>query len=59
MIFAFDERPSDAPFVEKIWRIQREYSDSFLSVATSHWDMVVTKYNGQTTLTVPGIELSG
>lgn len=56
MIFTFDERPSDSPFVERIWRTQSERTGSFSSVAMSHWEMVVTRYNGNTILTVRGPE---
>lgn len=56
MNFDFDERPSDSPFVEKIWRTQSERNGSFISAAASQWEMVVTTYNGQTTFTVRGPE---
>ena len=56
MIFAFTERRSDSPFVERIWRADSVNSGDFLSVAASHWEMVVSKLNGQTTLTVRGPE---
>jgi AraC-like DNA-binding protein len=50
------ERPSDSPFVERVWRCHSERSGDFLSVASSHWEMVVTKLDGATTLTVRGPE---
>lgn len=56
MNFIFDERASDSPFVERIWRTQSERSGSFISVAASHWEMVVTRYNGKTPLTLRGPE---
>jgi AraC-like DNA-binding protein len=56
MLFTFEERPSDSPFVERIWRAHSERAGSFLSVAASHWEMVVTKQNGKTFLTVRGPE---
>ena len=56
MIFTFDERPSDSPFVERIWRAHSERAGSFISVAASHWEMVVTRQNGKTMLTVRGPE---
>src|SRR5215207_3682914 len=56
MIFDFEERPSDSPFVEKIWRTQSERTGDFLSVAASQWEMVVSKYRGETTVTVRGPE---
>jgi AraC-like DNA-binding protein len=56
MLFTFEERPSDSPFVERIWRAHSEHAGSFLSVAASHWEIVVTRQNGETFLTVRGPE---
>jgi AraC-like DNA-binding protein len=56
MNLIFDERPSDSPFVERIWRAHSEERVPFLSVAASHWEMVVSYYQGQTTFTVRGPE---
>jgi AraC-like DNA-binding protein len=56
MLFTFEERPSDSPFVERVWRAHSERAGSFLSVAASHWEMVVTRQHGQTFLTVRGPE---
>ena len=56
MIFNFQERPSDSPFVERIWRAQTERTGDFLSVAASQWEMVVSRYHGETTVTVRGPE---
>ncbi len=43
MTFVFQERPSDSPFVEKIWRTQSERAGSFMSLAGSYWEMVVMR----------------
>jgi helix-turn-helix protein len=56
MLFTFEDRPSDSPFVERIWRAHSERPGSFLSVAMSHWEMVVTRQYGKTFLTVRGPE---
>ena len=56
MIFSFEERLSDSPFVERIWRAQSERTGDFLSVAASWWEIVVSKYQGETTITVRGPE---
>jgi AraC-like DNA-binding protein len=56
MSFVFDERPSDSPFVEKIWRTQSEHPGSFISTAESHWEMVITRYQDRATFTVRGPE---
>ncbi len=51
-----DERPSDSPFVERVWCSQSGEGGSFISMAQSHWEMVVTKHRGGMTLTVRGPE---
>jgi len=56
MIFDFEERPSDSPFVERIWYAQSERTGDFLSVAASQWEMVVSEYRGQRVMTVRGPE---
>ena len=56
MLFDFEERLSDSPFVERIWCAQSERTGDFLSIAASQWEMVVAKYRGQTTITVRGLE---
>jgi AraC-like DNA-binding protein len=56
MIFTIDERPSDSPFVERIWRAHSEHAGPFSSIAMSHWEMVVTRHQDKTTLTVRGPE---
>jgi len=56
MDFKVEDRPSDSPFVERIWRSQREQAGTFTSIAESHWGMVVTKYKGRQIFTVRGPE---
>lgn len=56
MLFNSEERFSDSPLVERIWRAESERAGDFLSVAASHWEMVVSRYQGQTTVTVRGPE---
>jgi AraC-like DNA-binding protein len=56
MFLSFDDRPSGSPFVERIWRCRSERAGTFLSIAASHWEMVVTRHAGKTTLTVRGPE---
>jgi hypothetical protein len=56
MLFEFEERPSDSPLVERVWRMQDERAGAFVSLAASNWEMVVTRYRGETTLTVRGPE---
>ncbi|MFN8375611.1 MAG: AraC family transcriptional regulator [Anaerolineae bacterium] len=56
MLFNFDERPSDSPLIEKIWRTHSERPGSFISLAASNCEIVVMKYRGKTTVTVRGPE---
>ena len=55
-IFPFEERQADSPFVEKIWRTRSVPYDAFISIAASHWEMVVTRREGRAYLTVRGPE---
>lgn len=50
--FDIEERPSASSFVEAIWRAHSESTGTFLSQAASHWEIVVTRHAGQTTITV-------
>ena len=56
MSFTFDERRPDSPFVEVIWRTESERAGSFISTASTHSEMVVTRYQGHLSLTVRGPE---
>jgi AraC-like DNA-binding protein len=56
MFIIFDDRPSDSPFVERIWRSHSERAGTFLSIAESRWEMVVMRHKGKTTFIVRGPE---
>jgi AraC-like DNA-binding protein len=56
MFIIFEDRPSDSPFVERIWRSHSERAGVFHSMAASHCEMVVTRHKGKTFLTVRGPE---
>ncbi|HLZ58035.1 MAG TPA: helix-turn-helix domain-containing protein [Ktedonosporobacter sp.] len=56
MIIIDEERPSDSPFVERIWRSHSEGTAPFLSIAVSHCELVVTKLHGKITMMVRGPE---
>ena len=56
MFLIFDDRPSDSPLVERVWRCHSERGGPFLSVAASHFEMVVTRLRGRTSLTLRGPE---
>jgi AraC-like DNA-binding protein len=55
-LFVFEEEALDSPFVEKIWRTRSEPVESFISVAASHWEMVVISQDDTTQLWVRGPE---
>jgi Helix-turn-helix domain len=56
MIIFDEERLSDSPFVERIWRSHSEGASPFLSIAESRCELVVTKLQGKSTMTVRGPE---
>jgi AraC-like DNA-binding protein len=56
MIIFDEDRPSDSPVVERIWRCHSEGADPFLSIAQSRCELVVTRLHGKITLTVRGPE---
>ena len=56
MLFTIEDRPSDSPFVERIWRAQSARTGSLRSIAMSGWEVVLSSYQGKTFLTVRGPE---
>ena len=56
MIFDFETRPSDSPFVQAIYQTRSMGGGSFISNATTQWEMVITKQVGQITLSLRGPE---
>ncbi len=56
MAFDFEGRPSDSPFIESIWRTRSDQAGSFISSASIHFGMVVSRYQGKTIVTVRGPE---
>jgi len=55
-IFLLEERESESPLIDGIWRTRSAPDRSFFSIAKSHWQMVVWTQAGQTHLTVRGPE---
>jgi len=52
-----DERPSDSPFIERVWRsLSEQDAAPFISMAEAHCGLVITKSNDKTFLTVRGPE---
>ena len=56
MFLSFEDRCSDSPFVERIWRCRSSRAGLFSSVAANHWEIVVTRLDGEATLTIRGPE---
>lgn len=55
-LFAFEHRSSSTPFVEATWSTHSRSEGSFLSVAVSHWELVVTRQDEGAWLTIRGPE---
>ena len=55
-LFTFERRSSRSPMIEQTWQTRSEPEESFISVAVSHWEMVVTRRWGSARLTVRGPE---
>jgi len=56
MFLTFDERFSDSPLVERVWRSQSHAAGAFLSMASSHVEIAITRQNGRVFATVRGPE---
>ncbi len=55
-LFDIDEWGSDSGFVEKAWRSHSEPEPAFISIAASHWQIVLTTKRNLTQVTVRGPE---
>jgi AraC-like DNA-binding protein len=55
-MLVFQDRLSDSPFVERVWRSHSERAGTFVSVAMSHLEMVVTRHRDKTFMTLRGPE---
>jgi AraC-like DNA-binding protein len=51
-----DERLSDSPVVERVWRSHSDDGGSFISTAETHCEIVISRYERNTILTVRGPE---
>ena len=56
MIIFDEERASDSPFVERVWRSHSEGTDPFLSIAVSRCELVVSRLEGKISVTMRGPE---
>ena len=56
MAFTFDEYCPESEFIRTVWRTRSGQAASFLSGAESHWEFVLTRRQGEATLTLKGPE---
>lgn len=56
VLIAFEDRASDSPVVDRVWRSHSLRSGEFHSMAACNWVMVVTRHRGNTFVTVRGPE---
>lgn len=49
-----EERPSDSPLVDAVWRSRSDYGGTFISMAESQFSLVVTTYGGRRFVTLRG-----
>jgi hypothetical protein len=52
----FEDRASDSPLVERVWRSRSVRAGTFLSVAESRCELVITRLRGRTFVTLRGPE---
>jgi hypothetical protein len=55
-VLTFNDRPSDSPYVDRIWRSRSERGGIFVSIAQSHFEIAVTRHAGRTFVTLRGPE---
>jgi hypothetical protein len=56
MFLRFADRPSDSPYIERVWRGRSDGGGPFASVAAAHLELVVTRLADFTMVTVRGPE---
>jgi hypothetical protein len=56
MLIFDEDRASESPFVERVWRCHSEGAAPFLSIAASRCELVVGNFEGKITMTVRGPE---
>jgi len=56
MILNFEDRPSDSPFIERVWRSRSEAGGPFLSVAMANLELVVIRLPDLTLVILRGPE---
>jgi len=54
MLLEFEDRPSDSPYVERVWRSRSRSGGPFLSMAEGNIELVVTRLPGLVAVTLRG-----
>lgn len=52
----FEDRASDHPFIEKVWRCRSDRADRFLSVAANTFEIAISHLRGEKFITLRGPE---
>ena len=56
MAIAFEDRPSDSPDIERVWRSRSDAVDGMTSIASAHWTLVAWRAGRQWRVAVEGPE---
>jgi hypothetical protein len=56
VLLRFCDRPSDSPYIERVWRGHSDGGGPFVSVAAGHLELVVTRFADVAMVTVRGPE---
>lgn len=54
MLIEFDDRESDSPYIERVWRSRSRSGGCFLSMADSNIELVISRLPGTTMVTLRG-----
>jgi hypothetical protein len=51
-----EDRPSDSPYVQRVWRSRSHDVDRMMSIASPNWDLVIWEQSGRVNVAVQGPE---
>jgi hypothetical protein len=51
-----ESRPSESPYIERVWRSRSSEVSQMTSIAAAHWDLVFWQHRGQVRVAVQGPE---
>lgn len=54
MVFVYEERQSESPYAEAIWRTEDTTNGVYLAAADGAWDMIFVRQNDQTKVVLSG-----